>query len=545
MKPDIIIPNAVLIHEDLRKIGELTPVIYPVSQEIVFDFLYRQYKEYCKKISVICYEQYNMVRQKLSMGYDKDLVNVKKLDELKDLAHTVYFGLPDDEIPVIINFSDTIVSDNIYDFSSDSYFYSEDEPSEKWTYFEEENGVIKTIYDKTKINNGAYKLFVGVFGFSNSKLLKKCIEKAESQKSDNEVSVFYRAVKLYSETIPLQAVKTENWFDIGHIEKYYNSSIEVKARSFNHISIDKNRGILRKTSDDKEKFIGEIKWYLKLPNDIEYVRPRIFSYSLSYEKPYVEMEYYSYHTLHELFLYGDLTYEQWRDAFKRIRFICDDFKRYKLCDQNIKNALADIYLDKTIMRLGKLRNNKNFNMFFHKPITINEKKYHSLDNCIQILKKIIPEHLYNVSEFNIIHGDLCFTNIMIDSNFSFIKLIDPRGKFGQYDIYGDFRYELAKLFHSVHGKYDFIIKDLFSIEYDPEAAFISYSVSEPRKTFDIFDVFLAVFKEEIGDDLKKIHLIESLLFLSMIPLHSESLNHQYAMLATGIKILADVADISI
>ncbi len=541
MKPNVIIPNAVLVPAELRKIGNLTPVIYPISQEIVFDFLYKQYRETCEKITVVCYEQSGAVHEKLSRGYEN--TEVIDLEQLKDLAYTVRFGIKDDGKPIIINFADTIVSDNIYDFPLDSYFYSEDDPSEKWTFFEEENGVIKTIYDKTKVRNGAHKLFVGVFSFSDSGLLKKCIEEAEGQKSDEGVSAFYRAVKLYSEAKPIKAVKTDNWFDIGHIERYYNSSLEVKARSFNHISIDKNRGILRKSSDDKEKFIGEIKWYLKLPNDIEYVRPRIFSYSLSYEKPYVEMEYYSYHTLHELFLYGDLTYEQWRDAFRRIRFICNDFKRYKLRDENIKDALADIYLDKTVLRLEKLRDSENFGMFFRRPMTINGKHYRSLDECIQILKKIIPEQLYDVEEFNIIHGDLCFANIMIDSNFSFIKVIDPRGKFGQYDIYGDFRYELAKLFHSVHGKYDFIIKDLFSIEYDAKDASVSFSVAEPQRAFDIFDVFLTVFKEEIGEDLEKIYLIEALLFLSMIPLHSESLEHQYAMLATGIEILSGVADI--
>ena len=84
-----------------------------------------------------------MVRQKLSMGYDQSLIDVQMLDELKDLAHTVHFGLSDMQVPIIINFADTIVSDNIYDFPSDSYFYSEDDPSEKWTFFEEENGVIR------------------------------------------------------------------------------------------------------------------------------------------------------------------------------------------------------------------------------------------------------------------------------------------------------------------------------------------------------------------------------------------------------------------
>lgn len=90
-----------------------------------------------------------------------------------------------------------------------------------------------------------------------------------------------------------------------------------------------------------------------------------------------------------------------------------------------------------------------------------------MDQIEALLSVSVPRELFDITQFNIIHGDLCFANIMVDNTFSFIKVIDPRGKFGDFDIYGDYRYELAKLFHSVDGKYDFIIKDLFTIKYDP------------------------------------------------------------------------------
>lgn len=54
-----------------------------------------------------------------------------------------------------------------------------------------------------------------------------------------------------------------------------------------------------------------------------------------------------------------------------------------------------------------------------------------------------------------IHGDLHFDNILVDLRIPeqpFIKLIDPRGFPGG----GDFMYDVAKLFHSCHGKYDMI-----------------------------------------------------------------------------------------
>ena len=53
------------------------------------------------------------------------------------------------------------------------------------------------------------------------------------------------------------------------------------------------------------------------------------------------------------------------------------------------------------------------------------------------------------SEFSVIHGDPCFTNILIEETYNFMRLIDPRGSFGSFDIYGDSRYDLAKIFHSM------------------------------------------------------------------------------------------------
>ena len=186
-----------------------------------------------------------------------------------------------------------------------------------------------------------------------------------------------------------------------------------------------------------------------------------------------------------------------------------------------------------------------FSTFFEEPIEVNGEKYLPLNDISAVLEKVIPKMLYEVDTFNIIHGDLCFANIMVDTNFSFIKVIDPRGKFGTYDIYGDFRYELAKLFHSVDGKYDFIIKDLFDVNFDYKRARIDYCIQDQKRDFDLYKVFIDTFKAEIGNSLKQIEMIEALLFLSMIPLHSESIKHQMVMLGTGIEILNRVVNIQV
>ena len=538
----VIIPSAKLVPEELQKLGKLPAIIYPINQKIAFEYIYDQYKDLHTKVDIICFENADKVERRLRKVIGNE-IKVRKLPELHDLGYTILYAIENIDEPVVINFADTIVMDPIADISGDAFFYQEDYMSETWTYFDEESGIVTHIYDKEAINEEIRKkLFVGVFKIINTHDFRECLRTAVQQKNI-KMNSFYHALELYSQKHPMQAVLTNNWFDIGHEDKYYNSKLEVRAREFNHITIDKNRGILKKTSDDKDKFIGEIKWYLKLPADVEYVRPRIFNYSTSYVDPYVSMEYYAYHTVHELFLYGDLTLQQWIDIFNRIRFVCDDFKRYTVRDANIRPALEEMYLIKTLQRFEKMKKDERFVTFFESPIIVNGEKYLPLNEIIIALEKAIPEMLYDVDSFNIIHGDLCFANIMVDSNFSFIKVIDPRGKFGTYDIYGDFRYELAKLFHSVDGKYDFIIKDLFDLDYNSETAGSNYRIQNRKRDFNLYKVFLDAFSAEVGGDLKKIELIEALLFLSMIPLHGESIRHQMVMLGTGLEILNRVIDI--
>lgn len=539
---NVLIPSATLMPKELQNIGKLPPVIYPLNDGIMFDYLFKQYGTQADEIAIVCHEGAAKVHQRLEQ-YCTGNVQILDLPELKDLGHTIYYGMKEMSGPVIINFADTLVMDNIWDYKEDCFFYSESVPSDTWTFFEEQNGILTGIYDKTDAwMKSTRKLFVGVFQIMDSSLLLQCLEDA-FMNEEKGISSFYHALKLYSTKRPIKTIYTDNWFDIGHADRYFHSKVEVQAREFNHIRIDRNRGILKKTSDNREKFIGEILWYMKLPADIEYVRPRIFSYSTHYTNPFVEMEYYSYHTLHEIFLYGDISAWQWQDIFERIRFILTDFRRYRTKGDGIKKSLEDVYLKKTLKRLRSLETDAAFEAFFRKPIQVNGITYCSLNEICSRLKEAIPSLLYDVNEFCIIHGDLCFANIMVDNNFQFIKVIDPRGKFGEYDIYGDPRYELAKLFHSAEGKYDYIIQDLMDVKCEQKKAILEYRILERQREFDLQEIFRQVFREEIGGDQQKIELIEALLFLSMIPLHGESRKHQYAMLGTGIEILAKIIDI--
>lgn len=538
----VLFPSAKVVTQDLQGVGRFPAIIYPIEQMRMIDLFYNYYFEentLSSRFEIVTYEAHDQVVRCVG---NRNSVGIHKLDELRELGYTIYYGIKkaclSEEDTLIINFADVAVLSKIPLPICDRCYYAQEDISSKWTYFHQKDGKITEYYDKPESTLGVNtnNMLIGLFHIEKPLLLKSYLENAFAE--EHEIDSLWIALKKYSEVRPFHMVCTDEWFDIGHIDKYYNMQMAIKSRTFNHIVIDKNRGILTKTSDDKDKFIGEIQWYLKLPTDVEYARPRIFSYSTEYTNPYISMEYYSYHTLHELFLYGDLSEEQWSNVFRRIRFILNDFRRYSVRDDGISFALREMYIDKTVNRLQSMQDDKFVS--FNEPLVINGKTYASICNICEKLPEIIDKTLLDIAEFHIIHGDLCFANIMIDPNLSFIKLIDPRGKFGKYDIYGDRRYELAKLMHSIDGKYDYIIKDKFDLSSNENR--ITYEIRYDQNV-DIVKCFEKIFEEEILTDRKSIKLIESLLFFSMIPLHKESRKRQTAMLATAVRLLDEVLPI--
>ena len=111
------------------------------------------------------------------------------------------------------------------------------------------------------------------------------------------------------------------------------------------------------------------------------------------------------------------------------------------------------------------------------------------------------------------------------------KFIDPRGNFVIDTIYGDYRYDVAKLRHCYHGRYDEIINDLFIIDENENGLKLKFF--KQASNYNIFDNLIS--KNNISVD--DIELIEGLLFISMISLHSDYPKRQLAFFVQGIKIL--------
>lgn len=75
----------------------------------------------------------------------------------------------------------------------------------------------------------------------------------------------------------------------------------------------------------------------------------------------------------------------------------------------------------------------------------------SIHSVLEKFKNILES--YTPTPFYVIHGDLNFGNIIVDTH---IRFIDPRGFFGTMKIYGPKEYDMAKLYFSLSG-YDSLI----------------------------------------------------------------------------------------
>lgn len=539
----LLILSSKLVSDEMRNLfGQIPSSLIPVNGKTLLEIIYENNKNKYDKIIVTGKEKVELISEVVKNK--KMNINVFEIDELKDIGYSIFKALESlnkQEIKnLTINFADTYYSGNLTEIQNkNTYLYTQIEESERWATFDLNKKNFKITEKKDLQYKEKYDVLIGIFNFINYsnffKILSKFIE--NNFEEERDIDSFYKCIEEFYKNNSIELIDaSKEWEDYGHYDYYYNlKKQEVDAREFNSIEVDRKKGILVKKSKHKEKLIKEIQWYLKLPKNLEYLSPRIFDYSLSYENPYISMEYYSYSTLHELYVYGDYSLNGWRKIFNRLLEINLEFQKYnlKLEKEEIRNALLDMYYKKTIDRLEQLRDNKKFEMFFQDIILINEKEQKGLNFILLRLKDIIKKNgLLNTENYNIIHGDYFFANILYDNRNNIVRLIDPRGNFGGYGIYGDNNYELAKLLHSLDGKYDLIVEDLFEVNLTGKE--INYRIFYNQKQDDIKNLFYEKLKE-YGIDKKKIQIIESLLFLSMVPLHSDSYDRQLLMISLGIE----------
>lgn len=138
----------------------------------------------------------------------------------------------------------------------------------------------------------------------------------------------------------------------------------------------------------------------------------------------------------------------------------------------------------------------------------------------------------------VMHGDLCFSNVLFDKRSGLLRFIDPRGASEADEIWGDPYYDLAKLSHSALGGYDFVNHELFDVVLGDDLGLVLRS---DRPASGVPDALFLDRVRQAGFDPVRMRLYEASLFLSMLPLHAEAPRKLAAFTLTAISILDEVA----
>jgi hypothetical protein len=380
--------------------------------------------------------------------------------------------------------------------------------------------------------------WTGLFSFARAALLRDLLAAGGD---------FIGAVQAYDRHVGGMAHwNVARWLDFGHVHTYFDSKrIITTQRHFNQLRVVD--GVVTKSGRDSAKIMAEAAWFEGAP---ALVKPFLAPYICRVETVATtgggdgagdgaadraeggvgyQLEYLHLAALNELYVFGRLPERVW----KRIFHACDAYLRAAsslpatpLDDKQARH----IYVDKTLQRLDTYAGQAGIDL--DAPWTLNARTAPPLN---VIAHDAAAALLENRGVPSFLHGDFCFSNILFDFRARRVKMIDPRGidALGRPSRFGDLRYDLGKLAHSVLGLYDFIMAGCYLLRREGQA--LTFRVLSER-CLPLQRLFAATpFAGRLPAQWQ-CHPAMVLLFLSMLPLHADDPRRQQALMANGIRL---------
>jgi HAD superfamily hydrolase (TIGR01509 family) len=279
--------------------------------------------------------------------------------------------------------------------------------------------------------------------------------------------------------------------DIGDLKKLnnyrnLNNSKIYKTRFFNEL-IEISNGYLKKQAIDKKGLLlikNEINYYkfISLAN-LQELFPKIIEYSENY---------FIMEKLDGTPLYLIENNTRYLKKIIEKLEILHNYKSKKIDDLKFYSDLKIEFYEKIIQRYENIKSIIHYlNIESINNIKINYNFYDIINNLWNNISLF-----YNNKEknYHIIHGDCNFSNILITTDNK-IKLIDPRGYYGNSYIYGIKEYDYSKLIFALSGYDEFNNKDDYYFDYEPITKNINLNIpiidlNIYKQNFQDFDICL-------------------------------------------------------
>jgi hypothetical protein len=268
-----------------------------------------------------------------------------------------------------------------------------------------------------------------------------------------------------------------------------------------------------KRSIQKDKLYQEYNFFLNLPAEIAFYYPEVHSFK--------ETEKFSSYWIRKIpvvdtsFLLIDPTENDLlvQSLILKVDKYLLSLPHHLVSAEEFKESVSREILQKNLERLEliqKLPSASELNIICHQFGYRDLAEYiHHLNSSIEI--NVLKEQRYTLY---LSHGDMCFSNMLIQNDK--LYLIDPKGSENPEHNFRPPHYELAKISQCLHGHYDLLNHEMFSIEDNNKINI------QGLKNLPLTEKSFKSILHRMGTNLKTIRLVEASLFVSMLPFHQDS-----------------------
>lgn len=369
--------------------------------------------------------------------------------------------------------------------------------------------------------NSQSQVVSGFFNFSSPRTLIRCLSQTHWD--------FLLALNLYHKTHGIHVSQTYDWLDFGHVNTYYRSKAQYTTqRAFNELSITPDW--IEKSSVKEHKIVAESLWFQNLPDKLKHFSPQFLGEQTKNGKTAYRLEYLYHNALNELFVFARLPEMTWRQILLQMREFLSSCRSIAAPKGAVVDSLETLFASKTEQRLAQFCQERQYD--WTQPWTYNQHTKISLKSLHEASLQYLP----NSHVSTVMHGDFCFSNILYDFRKNRIKVIDPRGMTAdnQPTIYGHIEYDIAKVCHSVIGLYDWIIAGYYHVDINQYN--ITFSLADTHHLSAVQQLFLDTLAMDYQLSHSALYAMQIQLFLSMLPLHSDDLPRQNALLANAFRL---------
>ena len=334
---------------------------------------------------------------------------------------------------------------------------------------------------------------------------------------------------MLNETPNLPLIQSLELFEISSSQDLIKISEQTFGlRNFNSLEIKDS--IITKSSSEKQKLSNEFTFTHNLPDTLKKYYVQVLDFNINQEVASYTMKKINGLNCSSLFA-NESSFSLEENFFNFI----EEYLQNSFLFAETKND-KDFYIrslqDKNTERINTLSKHKNFNQ-------LNDWSEYK---CSLTLFDLVKELNGLIQSFNpsenfwkngMFHGDLFFSNIVYCFETQKFLLIDPRGD-NNFSFLG---YELSKLSHSINGSYDYLAAGNFTF-LSKQSAIVVEKPSYNKKLKNLFLSLLNTMEISVSS----ISIIESSLFLSMLPIHKDNSSRQIALLSRCLELFQDISE---